>query len=55
MDGFLWEKLGMGLKMEGFDFKERVGRELYYVKFALRKFSSVNGGDCSASDPTKII
>ena len=48
MDGFLWEKLGM-------DLEERCGRELYYVKFALRKFSSVNGGDCSASDPTKII
>ena len=48
MKGFLWEKFGMGLK-------EREGRELYCMKFALRKFSSVNGGDCSVSDPTKIL
>lgn len=33
MEGFLWKK-----------FEERVGREHILVKFALRKFSSVNGG-----------
>ena len=35
MDGFLWEKLGMELE-------ERVGRELYYMKFMTEKFFSVN-------------
>lgn len=35
MDGFLWEKLGMSLE-------ERVGRELYYMKFMTEKFFSVN-------------
>ena len=42
MDGFLWEKLGIELEGEGFDFEEREGRELYYVKFMTEKFFSVN-------------